>query len=135
VVVGSDEVASAEVEPSDRDAHRRGVEELRSALGVLEGGKLGLAQADLTVALLAVALLRVWSRWLRSMANASPARLLDAFIRRPGRVACDASTVTVWLDRHPLDVILQMAGYTATTDAIAWLHGRRVRLVLGGGRP
>ena len=89
-------------------------------------GKLGLPEVDLTVVLAAITLLRMWARWLRRFADSSVPYLLENLIRRPGRVYVDPNRILVELEPRPLDVVLEMAGYTAALERVSWL-GRRVQ--------
>jgi hypothetical protein len=108
-------------------AHRTGHEALLAAWAALEDGRLGLPEADLTIALTAMASLRVWARWLRQFAASSVPYLLANFIRRPGWVYTDDHSVLVEMEPRPLDIIIDMAGYTADLERIPWLGQRRVR--------
>jgi hypothetical protein len=106
--------------------HRRSRKGLSDLLEVTRLGRLGLAGADLTVALTAGALLRVWARWLRRFAASTAPYLLDQFVRRAATVIPDASQVVVELEPRPLDLVLEMAGYIAPLERLPWLEGRRV---------
>ena len=92
----------------------------------LDAGRLGLPAADLTIALAAANLLRLWSRWLPGFATASAPFLLERFIRRPGRLYVDEQELTVAFDERPLDVVLTLAGYTAPLEQVPWLAQRRL---------
>jgi hypothetical protein len=94
--------------------------------------RLGLPDVDLTIAWTASALLRIWARWLRQFANSSIPYLLDNFICRRGRVSLTDDTLVVELDRKPLDIILEMAGYTASLERVSWLGQRSVHFQMRG---
>ncbi len=47
---------------------------------------LGLPEADLTITLTAIALLRLWARWLRQFGDSSVPYVLKNFVRRAGRI-------------------------------------------------
>ncbi len=113
-------------------AHQTGREALLSALAALDHSRLDLPEVDLTLALTASALLRVWARWLRQFAISGVPYLLANFIRRPGRVTMDANSILVELEPGPLDVVIDMAGYTAELENVSWLGQRRVRFQLRG---
>jgi hypothetical protein len=116
-------------------AHRR----WRAALGesvtpplrrrggrALREGRLGVPAADAALGLTALALLHAWARWLRGFSASSAPFLLDEFIRRPGSIIPLGDDLLVRLERRPLDVVLDVAGYTDDLD-LAPL-GRRGRL-------
>jgi hypothetical protein len=113
------------------DSHHLDRAALLAALAALDNGRLDMPAADLTVALTAIALLRVWSRWLRGFADSSVPYLLDQFIRRAGRVL-DGPEVVAELEPRPLDMILEMAGYTQALERVPWLGHRRLRFRLRG---
>ncbi|MBI3785366.1 MAG: hypothetical protein HY270_18395 [Deltaproteobacteria bacterium] len=106
---------------------------LRYSFETLAPGNLGLPAVDLTVSVVAMALLRIWGRWLRQFAESSLPYLLEQFIRRPGRLTVDDDTIIVDLERRPLDIVLEMAGYTADLERLSWLSGRRLCFRFGGG--
>lgn len=89
--------------------------------------------ADLTLSLLALAGLRAWARWLRQWASSSPGYLLTQFIRRPGQIAIQGDVLHVTMESRSLDVVLDMVGYTAPVERVAWLHNRTVTFQLGNG--
>lgn len=107
-----------------------GRERLASALAALEHGQLGLPDADLTVALTAIALLRLWARWLRQFADSSVPYLLKNFVRRAGRIIDRPDGLLVELEPLPLDIVVEMAGYTAALERVPWLDGRQLRFSL-----
>jgi hypothetical protein len=95
------------------DAHRAGRRALVATRRCLSRGRLGLPAADLTVELTAATLLRLWARWLPGFAEASVPYLLEQFVRRPGRIRHEPGRLLVELDRRPLDIVLELAGYTS----------------------
>jgi hypothetical protein len=89
-----------------------------AALQSLCRGRLGDDQFDLTVDLIAIAVLRAWARWLPGFEHSSAPYLLDRLVRRPGLVHRRADSLIVVLKRQPLDLLLdEFAGYTAPIDA------------------
>ncbi len=126
VVVGSqatDDVAAA---------HVAGRNQLLAALAALDAGQLGFPQADLTIALTAISLLRLWARWLRHFADSSVPYLLTNFIRRPGHISIYQNSLLVELEHRPLDMVIDMAGYLVELEAVSWLEPRRVRFRVRG---
>jgi hypothetical protein len=119
-------------QPGDKSPgeSRTGQEALLAALEALDHGRLGVPDADLTVAVAAIAFLRVWARWLRQFAASSVPYLLANFIRRPGRVYVDGNGILVEMESRPLDVVIHMAGYTTELERAPWLGQRRVRFQL-----
>jgi hypothetical protein len=113
-------------------AYQAGYETLSAALSALDAGRLELPDVDLTLALTAINLLRVWARWLRGFATSSAPYLLENFIRRSGWVSMDEAHIQVELENRPLDIIIDMAGYLATLEKVAWLGGRDVGFQLRG---
>jgi hypothetical protein len=102
---------------------------LRAALESLAEGGVGDAHADRAIAMMSIAVLRHWARWLRRFSDSSTPFLLEEMIRRPGRVFIDARGIAVELAQRPLDLVLEMAGYLGEIDAVPWLGGRRVRFL------
>ncbi len=117
-------------EPALVADHRKDQEALSAAWVALEANPLGIPEVDLAVGVTAVALLRVWARWLRQFAASSVPYLLEHFVRRPGRVHVDADRIRVEMAPRPLDVVLDMAGYTADLEQVPWLDRRRVQFRL-----
>ncbi len=109
------------------DAHRQNREALQAALASLEHAKLGVPEADLTLGLIAIALLRAWARWLPRFGDSSPSHLLANLIRRRGWLSVTPNAIDIILEPAPLDVIVEMAGYTAELEKLPWLDGRNVR--------
>ena len=118
-------VALGEGQPGSEDgrlqpiaaAYEANRQSLESALTALAAGRLGLPDADLTLALTAAALLRMWTRWLRNFADSSTPYLLQNFIHRPGYVTIDDQGILVEMASRPLDIVMEMAGYTADIRA------------------
>jgi hypothetical protein len=94
---------------------------------------LGNDAADDTLNLVALAVLRAWSRWLGRFASASVPYLAGHFLCRPGSVRLTVQEVVVELTAGPLDVVLQLAGYDSPVPVVPWLDGRRVTYRLGAG--
>ena len=92
---------------------------------------LGQADWDLTLALTANGLLRLWARWLRGFGELSAPYLLEQFIRRPGRLLITAGRVTVELEPRPLDIVLHLSGYLAPLQA-SWLGERTLHFEIRG---
>jgi hypothetical protein len=113
--------------PGEAEAHARAGQALRAALAALEPGRLGLPEADWALALLAVAVLRAWARWLPRFAEAGVPYLLDNLVRRPGTLRLGADSIEVELEPAPLDVVAEMAGYMAEIEKCDWLAGRCVK--------
>jgi hypothetical protein len=128
IVVSEAETADANDTYSELvAAHRTEHQALQAALAALAHGRLGLLDADLTMALTAMALLRVWARWLRRFATSSIPYILENFIRRTGLLYADDNAILVEMEPRPLDVVIEMAGYTAELERQAWFGKRRVR--------
>jgi hypothetical protein len=105
-----------------------------AGLDALAAGGFGRADVDLTLALYAAGLVRVWARWLRNLGGSSLPYLLQQFVRRPGRVCRDDEGFRIELEPRPLDVLLQMSDYLAPLPSVPWLDGQSVRFALRGGR-
>jgi hypothetical protein len=110
----------------DHTAHETGRERLHVMLEILEAGRFGLPNTDLTIALTANSLLRLWARWLKGFADSSTPYLLEQFIRRPGRVQVGPQHVLVELEAKPLDLALEMSGYLEPIDRVPWLEPSRL---------
>lgn len=105
--------------------HRRFREELVSALQAISAYK-----HDLTLTLVALAGLRLWARWLPNFGSSSVSYLLTNFVRCAGRLYLEPGRLRVELAPLPLDMVLQMAGYTAPLEALSWLEDRRLDFIL-----
>lgn len=114
----------------ESDARLRPPVAFEEALGAVDGGLLRLPGADLAIALIALALLRVWARWLPSFGASSAPFVLAQLIRRPGRISVAEDAIDVTLDRRPLDIVLEMAGYMAPLERVSWLGNRALRFHL-----
>jgi hypothetical protein len=101
-------------------------ESLVAALTSVSGGGIGIDEADIVIALAAIAVVRAWARWLRQFAGSSTPWLLDNFIRRSGGIRIGESSILVELDRHPLDIVIEMAGYASDIHGVPWLGGRKI---------
>ena len=125
--------ATADGEPSEfAAAHETGRNALLAALETMDGGRLGVPQADLTVGLAAIALLRVWSRWLRGFDRSSVPYLLNHFIRRSGRLYSTAEVLTVEMEPRSLDMVIEMAGYARPLENVSWLGNRDLHFEIRG---
>ena len=105
---------------------------LPAALDAFAKGSLGVPLADLTFALAAGSLLRLWARWLPRFSSSTNPYLLRNFVRRPGRIRASGDLLYVELESLPLDVVLEMSGYTSITPPVPWLGGRRIGFDIGG---
>ena len=94
----------------------------------LRSGELGLPEADAALGSAAAALLRRWSAWLRGFSSSSIPFLLERFVRRPGLVLRVGDDVVVRLGRRPLDVVLDLAGYTDPLDLTPLWGSGQLRL-------
>ena len=108
-------------------AHHADRRLLLSTLSVLNAGKLGVPETDLSLALLAIMVLRAWARWLPRFSESAVPYLLDNLIHRSGTLFFDANTILVELEPAPLDVVIEMAGYTGELEKVDWLGGRNVK--------
>jgi hypothetical protein len=126
------EVAALTSDQALTATHVAGWTRITAAFEALAPGQLGLPAIDLAVTLAAGVLLRLWARWLRSFGESSVPYLLDKFIRRPGTIWVTSTEIVVTLDRRPLDIVLEMAGYLGEIDRVPWLGNRRVRFQLRG---
>lgn len=112
---------------SREHAYREGKQALTAALRELGSARLGIPAADLGLDLLAIAVLRAWARWLPRFTQASVPYLLENFIRRDGTLYLDTSSLVVEMEPAPLDVVIEMAGYTTELGKLDWLGGRNLK--------
>jgi hypothetical protein len=104
------------------EKHRRWKEALLSdhdsarKIEALRPGRLGLEDADATLGVTAIVLLRRWAQWLRGFSSSSTPFLLEQFIHRPGRIQRASDDLRVTLEPRPLDVVLNLAGYMDPVD-------------------
>lgn len=106
--------------------HYKGRDEVLLAFRALSSQRLGLICTDLQMALIGMVVVRLWARWLKQFSNAGVAYLLDRMIRRGGTLTVDASAIEVELESAPLDVVIEMAGYTRALERLPWLGDRSV---------
>ncbi len=124
------ETPDTDDESRARAAHRRTRGLLLSSLDGLHGGVLGRPQIDLTVGLTALAVLRVWARWLRQFSGSSASYLLHNFLHRSGVLFVGEEELMVELEPGPMDFVLEMAGYMAPLEHVSWLENRTIRFRL-----
>ena len=124
-----DVVAGLPSDDSRAAAHLSSRHNLAGMMESMAAGALSLPEADLTLLLTANALLRLWARWLRRFSESSASCLLGNFIRRGGEVRRDSRGLTVRLEPRPLDVVLDMVGYTADLERVPWLDHSEIRIV------
>jgi hypothetical protein len=105
---------------------------LMAALEALSLGHLGELDGDLQVTLLAVALVRLWTRWLSRFSESSVPYVLRNFIRRAGTIHAHAEGLTVDLEPMPLDIVLELSGYLEEIVRVPWLDGRSIRFRIRG---
>lgn len=129
---GSPQPASNQGDGPGMTPWRQGRDALLKALAALDHGSLGLPDTDLSLNLAAMVLLRAWARWLHRFAASSVPYLLENFIRRPGWIHPGKDGLRVEMENRPLDVVLEMAGYTADLEAVSWLGQGRVRFQIRG---
>ena len=98
-----------------------------AAWSALAEAGVGVADADVSLTSIAHSVVRLWARWLRQFAGSGAPYLLHQFIRRRGFVAVAGDEIVVQLERKPLDVVLEMAGYCLDLDPIPGVFDRRVR--------
>lgn len=99
---------------------------IRETFRALSAGDTGQPQVDVTLRLMAAALLKTWARWLRQFQSSSIPYLLDNFIRREGRITVSDDDIVIEMEARPLDVVLELAGYFGDLDRVEWLGNRRV---------
>ncbi len=114
-------------DPEMQAAHTIGQKELLLALDVLTNGQTGRSGLDLTITIVSCLLLRTWTRWLRGFSDSSVPFLIENFMRRPGRLQLHGDGLMVELERGPLDLIIEMAGYLGNLENVPWIPGGRVR--------
>lgn len=111
--------------PTDNNYHQ-GQEALLAAFDELSPGQLDLQEADLTVGLIAISLMRLWARWLRQFADSSISYLSANLIAHAGHLLIDDNAIVVEMEPKPLDMVLEMAGYLDEIEHIPWFENRRV---------
>jgi hypothetical protein len=112
--------------------HDAGLETLRIAFNLLGAGKLGRPDLDLSLNIIACMLLRMWSSWLHGFSVSSIPFLLENFVRRCGRIYLVRDGLMIELERRPLDVVLEMAGYLEDLENIPWHPRGHVKFQLRG---
>ncbi len=110
---------------TDEEARQR-QEGLEAALASLAGPSLGMPLVDLSIALAANSALRLWAKWLRGFEDTTTPYLLREWVRRGGWISEGPVRFAVRLERRPLDIVLERAGYFGTLDHVPWFRGKRV---------
>lgn len=131
-MLGREELVSLATDQEVQAAHNSGQADLLSAMNILEQGQTGRPDLDLTIAIVTCLLLRIWARWLRGFSTSSVSFLVEKFMRRPGRLRLYRDGLVVELERGPLDIVIEMAGYLCELDQVPWIPGGRVRFLLRG---
>jgi hypothetical protein len=121
----------AHADPAQCRTVRDGLTAILAAHGVGELDGLGesgpgLSDASETLGLLALGVLRAWSRWLGELAGSSVPYLRGHFLCRPGTLRWSADELVVDLAPRPLDTVLDLAGYLDLVENVPWLGGRPV---------
>lgn len=106
-------------------------ERLTAMLGLVSGPITHNPAWDLTLALTANTLFRLWARWLRGFAQSSVPYLLDRFLRRPGSIYQVDRKFIVELEPRPLDVVLTLSDYLAPLR-VPWLNDAEVEFKTRG---
>jgi len=114
------------------ELHHENRRKLDAALRALDAPRLSRPAADLTLDLCAIQVLRAWARWLPKFQSSSVPYLLRQMLDREGSVRFSATAIDVELEPKPLDVVLELAGYTAELQSVAWLGGRSLRYRIRG---
>ncbi len=125
------QVTHSDAEKEIGAAYLAGRERLLATLDALEAATLGHVAWDLTMALSANALLRLWARWLRGFADSSVPYLLSQLIRREGRIYEDRGNIVVEMEPRPLDLVLDLSGYLASLR-LSWLGDRDILFQIRG---
>ncbi|WP_086930829.1 hypothetical protein [Agarilytica rhodophyticola] len=130
-IYGPDPQRCVLIESDDMDDNiaaelERNRQALLAALEALCHCQLEAADSDLSLNLVAIALLRAWSYWLPRFANSSTAYLLENLIRRQGALCSTRQHIDVSLAPAPLDVVLEMSGYLNPLEKTLWLEQRDV---------
>jgi hypothetical protein len=114
------------------ELHYKGGEAAALAFAAVDGGRMGLVDADLTLASVGLSVVRIWARWLKGggMAQAGQGYLLNQMIRRPGWVRRDKSgQVQVAVKPGALDIVMQLAGYLEPLERVSWLKNANICFV------
>jgi hypothetical protein len=112
--------------------HENGLTALKTAIAALGPPQFENPDLDITFAIVDCMLLRAWARWLRRFSSSSVKYLLESFIRRQGRILPDPHGLVIELQRGPLDVIIEMAGYLRDLENVPSLAGGRIKFRLRG---
>jgi hypothetical protein len=113
------------------EIYAAGSDRLRSTLDLLAIPSIQQPAWNLTLALTANSLLRLWARWLKGFGEASVPFLLDKFIHRPGRLLISTGRLGIELEPGPLDIVLELSGYLAPAR-IPWLGDREIHYQIRG---
>lgn len=132
----------AELESLNRDRFLTAVSEVVAGQRLLDESRVFTPVSDVidhpsspaTIAMfeqLCPWLLAAWSRWLPGLGHSSSNYVLNNFIRRRGLLSVGRHSITVELERRPLDEILKLAGYLDETPPVSWLRNRTIKYSLG----
>lgn len=123
------------IDHSTSQNYRNGMKSLDDAFQSLQCGRLGFAQADLTVMLTAIALVKSWARWLPRFADFRFSYLLENFILRGGIVSFGKNTISVKMDPKPFDDVIKLAGYLDRIESLTWMNRRSVNFHINDHMP
>ncbi len=114
---------------------RAGSDGLEEDARQLDAPLPGAPRAQVEVARTACLLLRGWARWLRGVADSSPAYLLERTVRRVGRARLTRERIALELEPAPFDAVLHMAAYFESIESVPWLGGRRIDFTVRDAPP
>ena len=97
-------------------------------------GNLQIPMIDSYLTLTSAMVVRSWASWLRQFAKSSHHYLLSNLLRRRGYVTDLPYEILVQAESMPLDIVLDLAGYTGEIGHVSWLSGRPVRFRMEDAR-
>ena len=77
-------------------------------------------------------LLREFASRIRGFRKATPASIVNTFLKQPGRIMIHEELIHVTLPPNPFHVALHLSAVDETIDAVTWLDNRRLQFQLEG---
>jgi len=69
---------------------------------------------------------------IRGFRDATPAFIVNTFLKQPGRICIDEKRIHVTLQPNPFHVAVHLSGVDEPIDAVTWLDNRRLEFQLEG---
>ena len=108
--------------------------ELIRALDVSRSNEESKASTDWTTTFdyLGNQIIREFASRVRGFRKASPAFVVNTFLKQAGRICIDDKRILIILDPNPFHVALHISSIDEPVESVSWLDHRRLEFQLGG---